>query len=192
MENALLRQRETAARVESLDAGDFAEFIAYLNDHLTDNGGAGGYFQPLPRGQSTFPAERAAPFRGGLEIEVGVKGWRRAWVARSAQGRIVGHIDLRAHPENFTGHRCMLGMGVDRGHRRVGLGAALIVHARQWAAEVARFEWMDLQVMSQNHAALALYRRAGFQTVGEIDEMFKIDGKAFSYTTMSMRLNSGN
>lgn len=178
--------------VEPLDAGDFAEFIVYLNDHLADNGGEAGYFQPLPHGHSSFPAERAAPFRGGLEIAVGAKGWRRAWVARSAAGRIVGHIDLRAHPESFTGHRCLLGMGVDRSHRRAGLGAALIAHARGWAVDVARLEWMDLQVMSQNRAALALYRRAGFETVGEIDEMFKIDGKAFSYTTMSMRLNRGN
>lgn len=177
---------------EPLEAGDFAEFIAYLNDHLADNGGEDGYFQPLPRGQSGFTAERAAPFRNGLAIAVGDAGWRRAWVARSTEGRIVGHIDLRAHPERFTGHRCLLGMGVDRHYRRAGLGAALLAHARRWATEAARLEWMDLQVMSQNHAALALYRRAGFETVGEIDDMFNIDGKAFSYTTMSMRLICGN
>jgi ribosomal protein S18 acetylase RimI-like enzyme len=192
LENAVLRRPESTTLVESLGAGEFAEFIAYLNDHLADNGGEAGYFQPLPHGQSAFPAERAAPFRSGLEIAVGAKGWRRAWVARSAAGRIVGHIDLRAHPESFTGHRCLLGMGVDRSCRRAGLGAALIAHARAWAADVTGLEWMDLQVMSQNHAALALYRRAGFEKVGEIDEMFNIDGKAFSYTTMSMRLNCGN
>jgi ribosomal protein S18 acetylase RimI-like enzyme len=177
--------------VEPLEAGAFDDFITYLNDHLTDNGGAAGYFQPMPRGQSALPAERAAPFRSGLAIAVGAIGWRRAWVARAADGQIVGHVDLRGHPESFTGHRCLLGMGVDRQHRRAGLGAALIAHARQWAAEVARLEWMDLQVMSQNRAALALYRRAGFATVGEIDDMFHIDGLAFSYTTMSMRLIYG-
>ena len=73
--------------VESLGAGDFAAFIAYLNDHLADNGGAAGYFQPMPHGQSAFPAERAAPFRSGLGIAVGAKGWRRAWVARAGEGR---------------------------------------------------------------------------------------------------------
>jgi ribosomal protein S18 acetylase RimI-like enzyme len=51
---------------------------------------------------------------------------------------------------------------------------------------------VDLQVMSQNHAALALYRRAGFATVGELDDMFNIDGLAFSSTTMSMRLICGS
>ena len=178
--------------VEPLAADDFAAFIVYLNDQLSDNGGEAGYFQPMPHGQSAFPAERAEPFRSGLVIAVGAKGWRRAWVARAADGRIVGHIDLRAHPEAFTSHRCLLGMGVDRHHRRAGLGAALIAHARHWAVEVARLEWMDLQVMSQNAAALALYRRAGFATVGQIDDMFHIDGMAFSYTTMSMRLDRGD
>jgi ribosomal protein S18 acetylase RimI-like enzyme len=178
--------------VEPLAAGDFADFIVYLNDQLSDNGGEAGYFQPMPHGQSAFPAERAEPFRSGLAIAVGAKGWRRAWVARAADGRIAGHIDLRAHPEAFTSHRCLLGMGVDRQHRRAGLGAALIAHARQWATEVAGLEWMDLQVMSQNEAALALYRRAGFATVGQIGDMFHIDGMAFSYTTMSMRLDRAN
>ena len=79
-------------------------------------------------------------------------------------------------------------MGVDRGHRRAGLGAALIAHARHWATTVARLEWIDLQVISENQAALALYRHAGFVVAGEMKEMFKIDGKTFSYTTMSTRL----
>lgn len=175
-----------------LDGADFAAFIVYLNDHLADNGVEGKYFQPLPRSRSVFPAEREAAFRDGLAIPVGAKGWRRAWVARSADRQIVGHIDLRAHPESFTDHRCLLGMGVDRHHRRAGLGAALIAHARHWASDVARLDWMDVQVLSENQAALALYQRAGFVTAGEIKEMYKIDGKTFSTTTMSMRLISGN
>lgn len=184
-------QLAAPALLEPLDSADFSAFIVYLNDHLVDNGVEGKYFQPLPRSRSIFPIEREAAFRDGLAIPVGAPGWRRAWVARSADRQIVGHIDLRAHPENFTGHRCLLGMGVDRRHRRAGLGAALLAHARQWASEVARLEWMDLQVLSDNSAALALYRRAGFAAAGEMKEMFKIDGKTFSYTTMSIRLISG-
>lgn len=186
------RQPAPPALLAPLDGADFAAFIVYLNDHLVDNGAEGKYFQPLPHRRSVFPAERETAFRDGLAIPVGAKGWRRAWVARSADRQIVGHIDLRAHPDSFTDHRCLLGMGVDRHHRRAGLGAALIAHARQWASDVARLEWMDLQVLSENQAALALYRRAGFVTAGEIKEMFKIDGKTFSSTTMSMRLISGN
>lgn len=173
--------------IEPLSANEFDEFIAYLNDQLSENGGAGtGYFQPLPRGGSCFPADREAAFRDGIDTAVGTKGWRRVWVARSADGQIVGHIDLRAHPESFAEHRCLLGMGVHRRHRRAGLGAALIAHARQWAADVAQLEWIDLQVLSDNNAAVALYQRAGFVKAGEMPDMFRIDGRSFAYTTMSM------
>ena len=189
----MARMMTTAAihsTIEPLDADGFLAFVAYLNDHLADNGDDAGYFQPLPRRASFLPAERAAAFRDGLHVTVASHGWRRAWVARSEQGDIVGHIDLRSHPEGLTGHRCLLGMGVDRGNRRAGLGAALIAHARQWATDVARLEWIDLQVISDNQAALALYARAGFVKAGEIADMFRIDGNSFSYTTMSLRLDA--
>ena len=178
--------------IEPLQVDDFADFVAYLNDHLRDNGGAeAGYFQPLPRNGSTFPSDRAGAFRDGLATAVASKGWRRAWVARSKDGRIAGHIDLRAHPDSFAEHRCLLGMGVDRRHRRAGLGAALLSHALQWAAGTGQLAWVDLQVLSENLAATALYRRAGFIKAGEIPDMFRIDGRSFAYTTMSMRLDRG-
>jgi ribosomal protein S18 acetylase RimI-like enzyme len=168
---------------------DFADFIAYLNDHLSDNGaGDAGYFQPLSRSLSFFPADRETAFRSGLATAVGAKGWRRAWVARSADGRIVGHIDLRAHADGFAEHRCLLGMGVDRSCRKAGLGMALIAHARQWATDAAKLEWIDLQVIGANRAAISLYQRAGFIKAGEVADMFRIDGKSFSYATMSLPL----
>lgn len=63
--------------------GDFDGFLAYLDDHLADNGRDGtGYFQPLSRDDSRFPADKAQAFRTGLGIEVSAPGWRRLWVAR--------------------------------------------------------------------------------------------------------------
>lgn len=175
--------------IEPLDISGFDEFILYLNDHLRDNGSVeAGYFQPLPRAGSAYPPERASVFLDGMAKNVASPGWRRAWVARSRDGRIAGHIDLRAHPEDFAQHRCLLGMGVDRRHRRAGMGAALLSHARQQARDGGMLEWIDLQVISANVAALGLYRRAGFITVGERPDMFRIDGESFGYTTMSMRL----
>lgn len=180
-----------ALSIAPVHESDIAGFVAYLNDHLADNGGEGaGYFQPLPREQSFFSADRAAAFRAGLATAVGSKGWRRAWAARAADGRIAGHIDLRAHAEGGAEHRCLLGMGVDRHYRRAGLGMALIAHAREWAANAAKLEWIDLQVIGENRAATGLYQRAGFAGMGDIPDMFRIDGKSFSYVTMSLRLGA--
>lgn len=175
--------------ITAVDATEFDPFLAYLNDHLSDNGAIGdGYFQPLSRSTSHFPADRAVAFRFGLAVPVGQAGWRRLWVARSATGQILGHIDLRAHAERFTEHRCLLGMGVDRGHRQIGLGMQLIAHAADWAQASGLLEWIDLQVLSSNDKAIRLYGRCGFEKTGETPDMFQIDGQRFSYTAMAKRL----
>lgn len=170
-------------------AGTLDEFFAYLREHVAENGAPGtGYFQPQPRHAPGVSAEREAGFRAALLVPVAEPGWRRLWIARRADGRIAGHIDLRAHAQPYAGHRCLLGMGVHRGSRRGGVGSQLLEHALHWAHAMAGLEWVDLQVLSANDAAKALYRRCGFATVGEIEEMFRIDGQCFGYTYMARRL----
>jgi ribosomal protein S18 acetylase RimI-like enzyme len=79
-------------------------------------------------------------------------------------------------------------MGVDRDHRMRGLGALLLAHAQSWAAVNAALEWIDLEVLSTNKPAIRLYLQAGFSSVGEIPEMFKIERQPFSYTLMTKRI----
>jgi ribosomal protein S18 acetylase RimI-like enzyme len=177
--------------IEPVSPPAFDAFIAYLNAHLAENGtDEVGYFQPLSRATSSFPADREAAFRAGLVVPVGEAGWRRLWVARDADGGIAGHVDLRGLGERHTAHRCLLGMGVHRAHRRRGLGKALVAHARAWAAETPPLEWIDLHVLNTNRAASALYRQAGFAQVGEVAEMFRIDGQDLSSTTMTLRVRA--
>ncbi len=175
--------------IECITASTFDVFAAYLNDHLSDNGEPGSiYFQPLPRAGSVFSAERATAFRAALDVPLDAHGWRRLWGAFTPERRLLGHIDLRAYPEQPAAHRCLLGMGVDRSARRLGLGRRLIEHAERWAREAAALEWIDLQVLSANAPAIGLYRRAGFAVTGEVADMFRIDGQSFSFTGMSKRL----
>ncbi|PZO11079.1 MAG: GNAT family N-acetyltransferase [Lysobacteraceae bacterium] len=182
---------ETTASIRPVTQKEFDLFVEYLNDHLTDNGVGGAYFQPLRRATSRLGQESVSAFRTGLSLPVGTAGWRRAWVMRSPGGQIVGHIDLRSHPEKFTEHRCLLGMGVHRQHRRLGVGADLLAFAEKWAAETANLEWIDLQVLSENTGAIQLYCRAGFSKTGEVPEMFKIEGRSFSYVFMAKNLTIG-
>lgn len=175
--------------IEPVDSVGFDAFICYLDDHVSDNGkGNTAYFQPVSRAESHFSPDKANTFQAGLQLSVGEPGWRRAWVALAANGQIIGHADLRSHPVRFTEHRCLLGMGVHRDHRNIGLGKQLIEHVENWARASATIEWIDLQVLTANEPALRLYRRAGFGAVGEIAEMFKIDGQMLSYMTMTKRL----
>jgi ribosomal protein S18 acetylase RimI-like enzyme len=182
--------RSVAVEVVSPDsAAQLDEFFVYFREHVAENGAPGiGYFQPMPRGSSDFSAQREERFRNALAIEVTKLGWRRLWLARSSNGSIAGHIDLRGHTEHYASHRCLLGIGVHSANRKSGVGSLLLENATHWAHSVAGLEWIDLQVLSVNEAAKKLYHRFGFVTVGEIPEMFRIDDQNFSYTYMALHL----
>ena len=167
---------------------DLPAFFAYLNDHLSDNGAGGAaLFMPMARGASYLPLDKEAAFRAGVETAAGQAGWRRLWLAFGSDGQIAGHIDLRARPEKSAAHRVLLGMGVHRNARRQGLGARLIGIACAWAL-AEEFSWIDLEVLSANINARKLYLRCGFVQVGELDDMFRIDGQAHGYTFMARKL----
>jgi ribosomal-protein-alanine N-acetyltransferase len=60
----------------------------------------------------------------------------------------------------------VLTLAVDPAHRRAGAGRAL-VEAAAIAAAAAGARSLFLEVAGDNHAALALYRGAGFASVGQ-------------------------
>lgn len=167
---------------------DLPSFFAYLNDHLADNGRDGtALFMPMSRSASFFPPEKETAFRNGMEIPVGQPGWRRLWLAFGDDGEIAGHIDLRARSETPSAHRALLGMGVHRAARKQGLGIQLIDLTVAWAARQP-LDWIDLEVLSVNGPARRLYARCGFEQVGELADMFRIDGESLGYTFMSRKL----
>ena len=125
--------------------------MVYLEDHLRDNGRDGTpLFQPRSRSDTRLDADRIAAFRAGLEVEVGVAKWRRAWAALDSGNAITGHVDLRAVSDSCTEHRALLGLGVHRERRRRGLGKALVAHALDWACQKTALEWIDLNFLSGN------------------------------------------
>ncbi len=176
----------SSIQITPLQIEDITPFLTYLDDHLSDNGlGDTPLFQPLSRIESKVPEALRNSFQFGMEMPIQEMGWRRVWVARREDGSIVGHIDLRGRLERHALHRAMLGMGVDRDHRRLGIGLLLMETAFRWAQEKAQLEFIDLQVLSHNQAAIKLYERSGFHRMGEIVDMFRIDGHSYNYTYMS-------
>ena len=171
-------------------AADLPPFFVYLDDHLRDNGRDGApLFQPLSRAQSQLPPGLKVAFIEGLAVPVGEPGWRRLWLAVDSRGSIAGHIDLRARPEPLARHRAMLGMGVHRAWRRRGLGARLVDTGIDWARGQDGLRWIDLEVLSDNEPAVALYLRSGFVTMARIEDMLEIDGvnQDLSYMTRALR-----
>jgi ribosomal protein S18 acetylase RimI-like enzyme len=176
--------------IRPADAADLPAFFVYLDDHLRDNGKDGTpLFQPLSRAQSQLPPGLKVSFVEGVAILVGEPRWRRLWLALDPRGSIAGHIDLRARPEPLARHRAMLGMGVHRTWRRRGLGAQLLASAVDWARQQDNLKWIDLEVLSENQPAVALYLRSGFTMTARIADMLQIDGVSqdLSYMTRALR-----
>lgn len=175
--------------IQPYKLADFDQFIAYLNTQLSDNGaGDHPYFMPLDRIDSNVSPALAESFRYSFAILYSIPGWRHLWVIRSPDSNIIGHIDLRAHFDQQAAHRCMLGIGVARRYRKMGIGTMLIAHAEKWARENTSLQWIDLYELSVNIPAIKLYEATGFCKVGEIPAKYKMDGMYFSEMIMAKEL----
>src|SRR5262249_2483911 len=172
--------------IRALVPSDLDCFFEYLDDHLVDNGkGETPLFQPQSRQAPGFTAEKVEKFRNALEVPVGAPQWRRAWAAFGPTNSILGHVDLRGHEEPYTSHRGLVGIGVHRSYRRRGLGRRLITHATTWALEETSIDWIDLHFVSGNLPVAALYESCGFHKLGEILDIFRIDGETFGHQMMT-------
>ncbi len=177
-------------------------FFDYLNDHLADNGlNSNPLFQPQSRSKPGLPDDKARLIQRELLIPMGDPKWRRAWIAidenkydkndKDTWGKsIVGHIDLRSHGSRETKHRALLGMGAHRAYRRNGIGTRLLNAVVDWIREIKVIEYIDLWVLSNNQPAINFYEKVGFQRLGEVEDMFRIDGQPEGQLLMSKRFAS--
>jgi [ribosomal protein S18]-alanine N-acetyltransferase len=83
-------------------------------------------------------------------------------VARDGERRVVGHASARRMVEEVH----VLRLVVAEAHRRAGVGRALLDGLVDWAGRIDAAR-ITLEVRASNVAALELYRRAGFVTLGE-------------------------
>lgn len=176
--------------IKSIHREAFDPFFTYLSDHLAHNGkDKDPLFQPMSRGESKVSAKLESNFKVGQSIPTDQAGWRRLWIALNLKEEIVGHIDLRSHNQKHTQHRALLGMGVHRDYRKLGLGSALINTLIEWGKDNTTVEYIDLWVLSNNAPAIGLYRKMGFQKTGEVKDMFRIDNIPYHYTMMAKKLS---
>ena len=106
-------------------------------------------------------------------------------LAADAEGELAGFILCRA----LAGEAEVLTLAVRPELRRRGVGAALLAAAATLAKPVA--DAMFLEVAHDNAAAIALYERAGFETVGRRSAYYvSRPGAAADALVMRRALNS--
>jgi RimJ/RimL family protein N-acetyltransferase len=80
-------------------------------------------------------------------------------------GSIVGRLSVTRDAHPASGHVADLGLMVARGHRRRGVGRALMQEAEEWARRVG-VRKLELHVFPYNTPAIALYEKLGYEREG--------------------------
>jgi ribosomal protein S18 acetylase RimI-like enzyme len=88
---------------------------------------------------------------------------------------VVGWCDIVSRPHQGFEHVGALGMGVAAKHRRHGLGEQLVREALRMSRDKG-LERIELEVFASNQAAIALYRKLGFQEEGTKRRARRLDG----------------
>jgi RimJ/RimL family protein N-acetyltransferase len=80
-------------------------------------------------------------------------------------GTIIGRLSIARDPHPASDHVADVGLMVDRAHRRLGAGTALMVEAERWARQIGVHK-LELHVFPYNEAAIALYEGLGYEREG--------------------------
>lgn len=81
-------------------------------------------------------------------------------------GRLLGQLGLEVFSNPRRRHVANIGMAVDEGARRIGVGDALVQAAIALATGWLAVRRIELEVYTDNDAAVALYRKHGFLIEG--------------------------
>ena len=108
------------------------------------------------------------------------------YIAENEHG-IVARLSLArdSHPASL--HVADLGLMVAAGHRRHGIGKALLEQAADWARENG-IEKLELHVFPHNEPAIRLYEQFGFQREGLRRGHFRRGGKLVDAVLMAYRV----
>ena len=112
------------------------------------------------------------------------------FVAATPEG-LVGRLSVARDVHPASSHVADLGLMVAAGHRRRGIGRALLEQAVAWAQR-ARVSKLELHVFPHNEPALALYRAFGFVEEGYRHRQYRRGGEYVDAVLMAYEVAPGD
>ena len=92
------------------------------------------------------------------------------------QGQVIGNIGLEQYVRIRQRHVGAIGMGVAAAWQGKGVGSRLMAAVLEVADNWMNLHRVELTVFADNEAALALYRKFGFETEGRLRDYAIRDG----------------
>ena len=109
------------------------------------------------------------------------------FVAETPTG-VVGRLSIARDGNPVSHHVAELGLMVDAGERRRGIGTALLEEAAKWA-RASGVTKLELHVFPHNEPAIALYRKLGFVEEGHRRRHYRIAGHYVDAILMALILD---
>lgn len=100
---------------------------------------------------------------------------------------IVGNASIHGSTRPRFSHRYELAVTVRKSHWGRGIGTGLMERLIAFAKEI-QAEVLSLEVRSDNHRAIALYRKFGFEKIGTYQKFFKFGEVYFDADYMNLYL----
>ncbi|WP_110927769.1 GNAT family N-acetyltransferase [Bacillus massiliglaciei] len=103
------------------------------------------------------------------------------------KGKLVGYIIAIGGSVKRTKHSAYLVIGILQEFRGKGIGTKLFEHVTKWA-QASNISRLELSVVTENKAGIALYKKSGFEIEGTKRNSFIIDGRPYNEFFMAKLL----
>lgn len=110
--------------------------------------------------ETSFDAEFEKEFLTNIE-----RSEKEAYLCAIVGGHIVGTASVFPIGANKVGHRAELGIAIDKDYWGIGIGRALTAACIE-CAKGSGYAQLELEVVSDNLGAIALYKKMGFVEFG--------------------------
>ena len=110
--------------------------------------------------ETSFDAEFEREFLTNIE-----RSEKEVYLCAVIDGHIVGTASVFAVGANKVGHRAEFGIAIDKVYWGIGIGQALTAACIECAKD-SGYAQLELEVVSDNSGAIALYKKMGFTEFG--------------------------
>lgn len=153
------------------DAKDLSELIYHVENNST--------FLLYEPGERQFTEDKQRHMIKSLTAQD-----NSALFVAEKQKKLVGYLIVIGGSAKRTRHSAYLAIGIHPEFRGQGVGTELFVHLEKWAGQQS-VNRLELTVVCENSAGVALYKKHGFEVEGTKRDSLYINGNFYDEYYMS-------